>query len=288
MRRYIDATWLIRRNFYAANKGIVEKLEDGTIIQDPDKVIVSFLMSILKIIKDTQYQDEIYCLFDKGTWRYKPKDKYTNYKSNRDYSDKDMWQCCWDATSKAIEIMPKIGINTIQIPGVEADDLGSYYAHQSHEGMMMTSDHDWLLSVTPNCGVELYKKGEWILNDYDSLMQNHIKDPFDLAIEKAILGDESDNIPKVKTGLKIAESIDKWKNDEFDGEIYQQISTNLDLVRVDYILEDKKVHNLIKEQEANTRKGLSQMNIIQELSAIKKTRPYFLDVLSRYNKTKRD
>ena len=126
----LDATLHIRRVFHATNKGFKNAIDTATgeeiKVQDPNIVVIAFLQSLLKKVRELDYQYEVICLWDRGSWKYRPKEKFTEYKSNRVYDE--TFQCCWDATNIAVELVRKLGMKSIQIGGLEADDLGMYFS----------------------------------------------------------------------------------------------------------------------------------------------------------------
>lgn len=295
----IDATWLIRRNYHATNKSskiispenidILGDIIPASFEQDKNIVIISFLQSLLKLIKDNNYQYQIICCFDYGTWRYRPKEKFIEYKSSRIYDNS--FQCCWDATSDVVKLLPKLGIITIQIPGLEADDHSMFFSHNSEECLLITSDHDWKQSITPTTKINLIASK--ITLTYDDIVKDHISTPYDLAIEKAIIGGH-DNLRGVDLSTNTIESfngaciktstIQGYKNRSLPQEVLDAIDYNMNLSRLDKILNDTEVHDIILQQEKKVSTNVTQINLLTELSILNNYPSYFLGVLGKYCK----
>lgn len=284
----VDATWLLRRQFHASNKGytgeevVVEGKEELKKVQDPNLIVVSFLQSLLKLVRECDYQYTFVCMFDRGTYRYRPKEKFTEYKATREYDDS--YEACWKAVDIAIPVLRKLGINTIQIGGLEADDLGMYYAHNSKKCILHSADFDWLLSTTPTTEIMIARQGtQAIMVKYDELIKDHIKEPFDLALQKAFVGDSSDNITQLTLPCAtIGESIEKYKTRQLPDELLAKLDRNLNLVRLDRILTDDEIIQTIKYQETLTTKP-SKIDLITTLSTINAP-IYMSGVLGKYNK----
>ncbi|BCG50117.1 hypothetical protein [Ralstonia phage RP13] len=287
----IDATWLIRRQFHACNMAIVPgtgieakeatetepAVEAVPMVQDPLIVVVSFLQCVLKDIRETEYQYPVYALWDRGTYRYRPKDKFTGYKASREYDDR--WDACWSATDIARDLLRTIGIGSIQVPGCEADDLGMYYSHNSNDCILRVIDSDWQQSIRPTTKI-LKKYGEFIT--YEDVVKEHITEPFDLAIDKAIRGGH-DDLVQVQTGLDMAESIRQYKARTLPVGVLNAIDSNMQLSRLDRILTDKQVHEIIATQEAMTQYPTNKLGITIALGKVfKEFPPYFLGVLGKY------
>lgn len=273
----IDGTWLIRRQFHVCNKSV----DIETNNPDPNIVIHSFFRSLLKFIKDYDYKKELIVAFDRGTYRYRPKEVFTEYKETRTYDDS--YNVLWEANNTIIPVLRNLGIKTIQVSGLEADDIASYYAHNSgYDSIMVTSDKDWLLNITENCSLFLANKKEVITlqdieKDYGSVEK--------FLYYKAINGDQSDNIKKLKVDKNIEKSlIEDWENRSkyIDSSTLVSLERNFNLVRLDKIRSDIEAIEIIKEQE-NLVKPVSQFQIMSELRKIKYD-DYFISVLSKYNK----
>lgn len=277
----MDGTYYIRRNFHALDKCRVsgefatDTEESKGLVQDGNLVIVSFLQTTLKFIRELDYSRKVIVCWDRGTYRYRPKEKYTEYKSDRVYDDS--YQVLWDAQNVVIELLRDLGIHSIQVSGCEADDLGMYFSHNSDDCWLSTIDSDWLQSIRPT--TQIHYAGKKMIT-YDEVVKGHISTPFDLAISKAITGGH-DNLRSIPTKLDLESGILGYKSRTLDQEVLDAIDYNMNLSRLDKILNDSEVHEIIKGQLLLT-KSPSKIDILNSLSKINKYPPYFLGVLSKY------
>lgn len=297
----IDATWLIRRQFHACDKGFVNSTrlaENGAFIrtQDPSVVVISFIQCVLKKIKELNYNYEVYLLFDRGSYHYRPKDKSPEYKADREYDA--TYECCWAATDIAIRLMRELGFNVIQVPGLEADDLGMYYSYNSEECILYTVDSDWRQSLTPRAVIHTPKK----IISYDDVVNElpEVKTPLDLALSKAIDSGGHDNIQKVLIDNSelnhpaIPDSYDKhnkimyaFKSNLLPEDKAEQIFRNLELTRLDQILRDTTMIKKIKYQETLTNRVVTGSEIESILSRQFRSYPaYFNGVIGKYAKVR--
>lgn len=267
----VDCQWLTLRNWFASGKS-----------QDLGPVVSSTLGSVAKLIREDGYNSELIMLYDRGKWRYRPKDKNPEYKANREYDAS--FEALWEAMNALHEtIFPALGIRCIQIPGVEADDLGHYYAHSGRPVMLHSRDRDWYLSINENTCVLNPDDGlvdlQWVLKEYD------LDSIDDYLIHKAIAGDGSDNIPGVATGLgSIKESIAAYKEGKLDQTTEFRIRSNTELMRLDRILTDTEVHEMIKSQEAKVQMQQRILATLEELVPGFRFPAYFHGVLGKYNR----
>ena len=262
----IDATWLIRRQFHAINKGFI-KVKDkvtGEVIldesgepvleQSSSAVVISFLTCVMKKIReDFNYNCDVILAWDYGTWRYRPKEKHTEYKSDREYDN--TFECCWKATDEAIEISREFGMKSVHVPGLEADDIGMYYSHNSSNPVLWAIDSDWQQSISKEGLIHGKKNKVWTY--YDILEERSVDDPLDIAWSKAIDSGGHDNIQVV--GYKpcgVKESIIAAKNRDtsiYSAEELDKIWYNHQLTRLDRVLTDEPVIDLILKSAAMTK-----------------------------------
>lgn len=305
----IDGNWIGMRNFHASNKAIIEDPEDTKNLikceykdeifyQDYNHLVTSIFQSILKVIRDYEYEYQIIVLFDRGSYKYRDKKKFTQYKATREYNP--LFDCCWNSLNYIREFLPSIGIQTIQIPGVEADDLGMYYSVNSDNCVLYTSDRDWLQSVTTTTELHRPVKGETEINTFATVYESDemVKTPEDFALLKSLEGDISDNIEALPKdvrenfgNLKNKEIMELYKNDpsKLDIELFEWINSNLQLSRLDHILKDTETQVLIRQiEEDNTKKYVGDKNDIQMLQLLSDSDinflSYFLGVLGKYNR----
>lgn len=288
----LDATLHIRRVFHATNKGFKNAIDTATgeeiKVQDPNIVVIAFLQSLLKKVKELDYQYEVVCLWDRGSWKYRPKEKFTEYKSNRVYDE--TFQCCWDATNIAVELVKKLGMKSIQIGGLEADDLGMYFSHLPNEVILYTNDSDWRQALTHNTTIHT-TKGQIIT--IDDILKDQITTPFDIAISKAINAEGHDNLTTViveESLLKDFEGEDKhnriisaYKKRQLPQDILDSIDRNMQLSKLDRILYDDEVKEKINAEYNYNPGALSNLDISLVLSQLGDYPVYFNGVLKKYN-----
>jgi hypothetical protein len=253
----MDGTYLIRRAYFACNQAIIKPEvtkkdeETGEItlvtkaVQDPNLIVVSVLQSISKLIREDDYDKRVIFCQDHGKWLFRPKTVYKDYKATRDHSSY-LFDCCWKASDMIAEILNnKIGIINTSFKGVESDDQAYYYSHNSDKCTLVTSDADWLLAVTPSTRVKLLKQKKEL--GYGDLIDGvNIVEPFDLAIEKAIIGDQSDNIAAIPSnelpsGLSTYDIILRYKSRDLPEKLLGDITHTLGLTRLDHIMNAPQV-----------------------------------------------
>ena len=259
----IDGTWITRRQFHVLRKGFVDSGQvdengEKVMIQDPFPIVLSTLTCTVKKMRETGFDWSVRILFDRGSYHYRPKEKFTEYKADREYDN--TYQCCWDATDIFIKLARELGLTTIQIPGLEADDLGMYYSYNSDECILFTTDSDWRQALRSSTVIDNTKK----LVTYHEVMNDSIfESPFDLALTKAIDSGGHDNIPKVIVDNEVLKPIKEefpslnkndlifvgYKEGLLPNDVKESIDRNLELTRLDRILRDTQMHNKIKQQE---------------------------------------
>ena len=275
----MDGTYYIRRAFHAMSKGkrhfatesemfdfmlangydqfdkyfiSFDEAKQKHTMLDPSITVNSFLGSLLKILREQfKFHAEAVILFDRGSYRYRDKTKFTTYKESRQYDDS--FKVCWEATDIAIQLLRRLGFHVINIGGLEADDLGMYFSHNHDNCWLATVDSDWQQSMTAS--TKMLRKEE-ILDLNKVIQQTGVQNPLDLAILKAISSGGHDDIETV--GLKRKspqEAIDAYKAK--DTAVYTQdelnkIEYNLQLTRLDYILSDDAIYPEIEKQWALT------------------------------------
>lgn len=109
-----------------------------------------------------------------------------------------------------IEVLQRLGIPSLLIPGWEGDDLMYICTKLIDQTVVVTDDRDLIQLLAPNVMISRPMANE--LLTYDEWQQDH-DDPNmrRFVIEKSIIGDGSDNIPKCCYGVggKAAEEISR-------------------------------------------------------------------------------
>lgn len=286
----VDGTYFLRRSFFVKDKGFI-KVENeltGEIekVQDKRVVVIAFFQALLKKIRETNYKPEIVVAWDKGSWKYRPKDKFKEYKADRQYDE--TFQCCWDANDLAIEILNELGIKSIQVPGLEADDLGMFFAYNAKNVTLYTKDGDWKQALNPNTVLDNTKQ----IITWQEVIGDQIKTPLDLAIKKAIDSEGHDNLAKVlvddehlvnaKGENKLHRIIHAYKERQLPQTILDAIDRNYILARMDNVLYDQKTINEIMVQYNKPKPKLNNLGIITVLNKLGDYPAYFNGVIAKY------
>lgn len=286
----VDGTYFLRRSFFVKDKGFVEVENEitGEIekVQDKRVVVIAFFQALLKKIRETNYKPEIVVAWDKGSWKYRPKDKFKEYKADRQYDE--TFQCCWDANDLAIEILNELGIKSIQVPGLEADDLGMFFAYNAKNVTLYTKDGDWKQALNPNTVLDNTKQ----IITWQEVIGDQIKTPLDLAIKKAIDSEGHDNLAKVlvddehlvnaKGENKLHRIIHAYKKRQLPQTILDAIDRNYILARMDNVLYDQKTINEIMVQYNKPKPKLNNLGIITVLNKLGDYPAYFNGVIAKY------
>lgn len=286
----VDGTYFLRRSFFVKDKGFIEVENEltGEIekVQDKRVVVIAFFQALLKKIRETNYKPEIVIAWDKGSWKYRPKDKFKEYKADRQYDE--TFQCCWDANDLAIEILNELGIKSIQVPGLEADDIGMFFAYNAKNVTLYTKDGDWKQALNPNTVLDNTKQ----IITWQEVIGDQIKTPLDLAIKKAIDSEGHDNLAKVlvddehlvnaKGENKLHRIIHAYKKRQLPQTILDAIDRNYILARMDNVLYDQKTINEIMVQYNKPKPKLNNLGIITVLNKLGDYPAYFNGVIAKY------
>lgn len=100
-----------------------------------------------------------------------------------------------------ITILNAIGVPSIKIDGWEGDDLMVLLQRISNQSIIMTDDKDLIQMIAPNTDILRPMQKQHLI--YDKYLRDQNMDtPREMVIVKAIVGDGSDNIPGVTSGLE--------------------------------------------------------------------------------------
>ncbi|MDD4527066.1 MAG: DNA polymerase I [Candidatus Margulisbacteria bacterium] len=187
----IDGHSLAYRAFFAVG-GLTTK--EG----QPTNALFGFVSMVLQIIKNYS-PEQIYVAFDlpQPTFRH---EMYKEYKANREKPPEEFIS----QIPIIKEFVQELGLNMVQQPGFEADDvIGSLAKKLSREGIspyIVTGDKDSFQLVTDDIHVLLTKKG---ISEIEEYGPEQVFERYGLTVEqmidmKALMGDNSDNIPGVK------------------------------------------------------------------------------------------
>ena len=164
---------------------------------EPVGALYGFCSMFLKAVKDLN-PDSIIAVFDSPVMTFRQK-LYSPYHANRPKATPDFSS----QIEKVKEFLNLIKIPIIEAGGFEGDDLiGSLITKldDQNEIIVLTGDNDLLQLVKDNVKVYTMIKGitQTIIYDKEKAKEKYGFDPKYLPDFKALIGDSSDNIPKVK------------------------------------------------------------------------------------------
>ena len=100
-----------------------------------------------------------------------------------------------------INILNALGVPSIKVNGWEGDDLMVLLQRISNRSIIMTDDKDLIQMIAPNTDILRPMQKQYLT--YDSYLESQgMATPREMVIVKAIVGDGSDNIPGVTSGLE--------------------------------------------------------------------------------------
>lgn len=180
------------------------------------QAIFGFLRSLRFIMRNERADTQVVVLWDgRAQWRM---DIYSDYKGNREALDakqaahKEAFKRQTPFIEKALSLL---GITQIRSPLLEADDIAAHLipaAAMKRRVRMVTGDQDWLQLVHPE--VTWFDPIRDRTVTYADFFENTgYFDPVTFGHGKALVGDNSDNVPGIpKMGDKTAQVfLAKWK-----------------------------------------------------------------------------
>ncbi len=189
----IDGNNLMFRSYYAtAYSGNMMKNSKGL----PTNALYGFVSMINKIIHEekTEYMA---VAFDIG--KNFRREEYSFYKEGR-ISTPDELKVQMPI---ARDILDKMGIKHFELAPYEADDIvGTIVkmteADKDFSSVIISSDKDLLQLISFETEVKLLKQTGFIRYNYEKFMEDYGFEPIKMIDLKALMGDQSDNIPGVK------------------------------------------------------------------------------------------
>ncbi len=232
----IDGNSLMHRAFYALP---AMTNREGT----PTGAIYGFLSMLLKLAQ--QEPEYMLVAFDMHgpTFRH---EEYSEYKAGRKATPDELRT----QLSLIRDLLPKMGITVCQCPSYEADDILGTFARMANENgvdaLLVTGDRDALQLIGEHTHVLMTKKGISDTIEYDeaTLMEQYGLEPKRMIDLKALMGDNSDNIPGIpgvgeKTALKLLAKYGTVENTlshaaEEKGALGQKLVNGADSARMSY------------------------------------------------------
>lgn len=189
----IDGNNLLFRGYYAtAYQGSILRNSKGF----PTNALYSLINMLNKIINE-ENPEYIMIAFDKGkTFRH---EKYKEYKDGRKETPLDLKM----QFPVAKEIVRAMGIPCFEIDNYEADDIIGTFAKEidendDYQGVIISSDKDLLQLISDKIEMKLLKKNDYIRYNKETFMHSYGFEPKKIIDLKALMGDQSDNIPGIK------------------------------------------------------------------------------------------
>ncbi|QIG77819.1 putative 5'-3' exonuclease protein [Rhizobium phage RHph_TM61] len=255
--------------------------------------------SLIKKCVENQ-PSRIYVLWDEGacTYRHKIVEGYKESRINNNPSEKDVlaFREFLDSRRYLHEILPTIGVVSIKVPGVEADDWGHYLSNKFDTGVLVSEDKDWLLNLRP--GWKLIRpiiKEEYTWESFDEMMnERYYKNPTEYThydplkkylIMKAVYGDK-DEVPRITTpapAKKIIDyltgqikSLDPKEKSTLDNS-RKELARNLRLAATDWLtvhpelidsegIHQSELNRVTYKSKENFLKVASELNLFQYIN----------------------
>ncbi len=251
----IDGHALAYRTYYALTAGGSQNARWATSSGEPTAGIYGFTSVLLRIL-ETENPDYIAVAFDTGkTFRH---ERYKEYKATRAKMPDDLKP----QVERMRQMVDAFNIPRLEVQNYEADDvLGSLAVWASQKkGLgvkIITGDRDLLQLVTPRVVVSLPTQRLSDSEDYfpEDVVRKLGVRPDQVVDYKALVGDNSDNIPGVrgvgnKTAIKLLEeyqtldniyehinditgraqkALNEYKEDAYLSQYLARIVTDLDL-----------------------------------------------------------
>lgn len=177
--------------------------------------MISIFFKIIPPKMEEFYPSRVYVLWDFGRCKYRHA-LNENYKNARTIENPTLIDVlvekAYAAARSYLHVnLPRIGIASLLVPGVEADDLAYYLSHTHANGVLLSDDKDWFLNLNegwqlcrPMQTDENKNKKDTYLYDwgkFTTLMQCDNTQTSPRAVyllEKAFMGDK-DEIPRITT-----------------------------------------------------------------------------------------
>lgn len=237
----IDGNNLLFRSYYAtAYNGNFMKNSKGL----PTNALFGFTNMINKIVLE---EKPVYIIvaFDKGkTFRH---EKYKEYKDGRiEMPDELKVQF-----PIAKDLLTHMGIKYYEIDNYEADDIigtFSQYCNNdaNYQGLIISSDKDLLQLITDEVSMKLLKQKDYVKYNPKTFKEDWKISPKQVIDLKALMGDQSDNIPGVKgigekTAIKLLEEFHSLDNlyeniDKVKGKIKDKLISDKENAYMSYDL----------------------------------------------------
>lgn len=206
---------------------------------------------------------ELKCIVDKN--KIDLKEFRKSMIENRKPKEEDFGYQYHSQRSMIIDILDKVGIPSFCIPGWEGDDLMFILSRLSHDNIIMTDDADLIQLI--NKDNRIYRPmHEELLEEKSYLEKNGYDSIREFIITKAIVGDGSDNISSVTSGLERKYAIGSVKAKVLSKIIYEsQEIPEVYLPKIEELSQSKQVY---KGFITNHDRFLRNMKLVDLLSNV--------------------
>ena len=266
----IDGNNLMFRSYYAtAYTGNMMKNSKGV----PTNALFGFVNMMNKIISE-ENPSYMAVAFDIG--KNFRKEEYDFYKEGRIDTPEELKL----QMPIAREILDKMGIKHFELAPYEADDIvGTIVkmteADKDFASVIVSSDKDLLQLISDETEVKLLKQNGFIRYNHQAFVDDYGIEPIKMIDLKALMGDQSDNIPGVKgigekTALKLLQEYKSLEN------LYDNID-NIKGKTKEKLVEDKEMA-FISKKIATIYKDVPLNIVLEDLKYEKNVTPELLDL----------
>lgn len=215
MNILFDGNYLFHRNFSVFSNYYREDMND--VLQDPEKqqvLIRKCVTDMCHTVRKFKDVKRVSFVIDSSSWRYS---LYDDYKYALTKVKDPFYKHFLTVLNMFEELLRKKGIIVSRVMGAEGDDLlyvwSLYFGDcLDEELVIITGDSDIRQMITKNVSLfnnnsknlKLYctQEKEKFWNEYlEPDVQVESVKPFEVLLYKVIMGDTSDNIPKLKKGF---------------------------------------------------------------------------------------
>jgi len=197
----LDGNALLYRGFFA-----MRALTNSA--GQPTNAVFALSQMLLTLL-EREKPDQVFCAWDAPVKTFRHA-MFAEYKGTRQSTPDELKS----QAPIARELVSAFGIQAIEVPGFEADDIIGTMARlgreKGYEVLIVTGDSDALQLVEPGVAVMITVKGvtDTVLYDTEAVRARYGLEPAQLTDYRALKGDTSDNIPGVPgVGEKTAASL---------------------------------------------------------------------------------
>ena len=186
----LDGNALLYRGFFA-----MRALTNSA--GQPTNAVFALSQMLLTLL-EREKPDQVFCAWDAPVKTFRHA-MFAEYKGTRQSTPDELKS----QAPIARELVSAFGIQAIEVPGFEADDIIGTMARlgreKGYEVLIVTGDSDALQLVEPGVAVMITVKGvtDTVLYDTEAVRARYGLEPAQLTDYRALKGDTSDNIPGV-------------------------------------------------------------------------------------------